>query len=262
MALIAMTLYSTVENGKDEYLKRTLASLKETVNFDRHRLFLSINGTTPLTMSHIADSGIPNIEIIKNEGNIGTAEAINNCWFHRRDDEACIKMDDDIVFNKRNWADDLEDAAACDPTIGQIGCKRRDCIETPCNTNPFYKSELIMLPHQPGQKWFVVEKCNHIMGSAVLHTTGFLKKCGYLYQLGPYGFDDSFASLRANLAGLKTVFLMGIDIEHIDRGDTMFQTWKEKEASSHWVQYHQTVDEYRSGKKSLYYNPFQINPFE
>ena len=251
-----MCVYSTEENKKDDCLYQTLQSLSKTVNWKHHRLFLSINASTKDTFDIINNSGIPGITIIENNGNLGTAEGINKCWLNRHSNESCIKIDDDIVFNTPDWADELEDAADRDPMIGQIGCKRRDCIESPWNSTPFYRSELIMLPHSPGQKWYVVEKCSHIMGSAVLHTTSFLEKCGYLYQLGPYGFDDSFASLRANLAGLKTVFLSKIDIEHVDKGDTGFQKWKENEASSKWAEYHTTVQAYVSGTKSLYYNPF------
>ena len=49
MALIAMAVYSTPENGKDEYLDKNFASLTRTVDFTKHRLILSVNAATEYT---------------------------------------------------------------------------------------------------------------------------------------------------------------------------------------------------------------------
>ena len=167
-------------------------------------------------------------------------------------------MDDDIVIKQEGWLDQLEEAIVREPKIGQVGLKRKDCMETPWRPeNDFYKSELFMLPHQPGEKWIIAEKVNHVMGSCVLHSAALLNKIGYLYQLGPYGFDDSFMSLRSRLSGFINIFLPHIEIDHIDPGTTPYQKWKENEASKVWEKYSDTVRRYSNGTKSLYYNPFQ-----
>lgn len=256
MSLIAMAVYSTPENGKDEYLEKTLKSLQDTVDFKQHRLILSVNAFTARTKTIFSWYEHIISQIIYNEKNLGTAEAINKAWRLRLPGENCVKMDDDVVIHSNDWLYLMEEAVRREPFIGQIGLKRRDCWENPAHENPFYRSELIMLPHSPGEKWIVVERCSHIMGTCVLHASALLDKIGFLFQPGVYGFDDSFMSLRSSLAGFKNVFLTAVDIEHIDRGDTGFQKWKENHASSCWEKYHECVSEYKSGKRSLYYNPF------
>jgi GT2 family glycosyltransferase len=258
MALIAMAVYSTVENKKDEYLNRTLTSLHSTVNFDRHRLILSVNCYTDRTAELIYNFDHIIEKVIYNHNNLGTAEAINLAWKLRFPGEHCVKMDDDIVIHKQGWLDELEYVAAKYPDVGQVGLKRKDCIEAPwLSDNDFYKSELIMLPHNPGEKWTMVEKVNHVMGSCVLHSASLLDKVGYLWQPGVYGFDDSFMSLRSKLSGFINAFLPYIEIDHIDPGDTPYQKWKEVKASEKWMEYQRVVNEFTNKVRPLYYNPFK-----
>lgn len=256
MALIAMAVFSTDENGKDEYLEKTLQSLKETVDFTKHRLILSVNAHTIRTKKAL-EYFAPQIHlVIWNNSNIGTAEAINKAWFFRKAGEHAVKMDDDVVIHHPDWLYLMEESIRRDPTIGQIGLKRRDCWECTDHENVFYRSKLIQLPHKAGEKWITVEQVSHVMGTCVMHSAALLAKVGYLWQPGQYGFDDSFMSLRSKLSGFKNVFLTGVDIEHIDRGDTSFQKWKEQHASAHWQQYHQAHQEYMTGKRCLHYSPF------
>lgn len=258
MAIIGMAIYSTEENGKDEYLDKTLQSLKDTVDFSKHRLQVSVNAFTNITENLIRNKYRGIIDVTHwNKENLGTAEAINKIWRLRSKGENAIKMDDDVVIHTPDWLYLMEEAIRRDSNIGQIGLKRRDCGESPWNQDPFYKSELKMLYHQPGEKWITVEKVNHVMGTCVMHSAALLNKVGYLYQPKLYGFDDSFMSLRSRLSGFYNAFLTAVDIEHIDRGDTRYQKWKEDHANECWKAYHETIAEYKSGKRPLYYNPFE-----
>lgn len=259
MALIAMAVYSTNENGKDEYLEKTLQSLEDTVDYKKHRIILSVNKFTSETLGILKHYSLTHLisEVIYNNENIGTAEAINKAWQRRLPGENAVKMDDDVIIHSKDWLYLMEESIRRDPTIGQIGLKRRDCIESPSNVNEFYKSQLKMLPHEPGEPWIVVEEVSHVMGTCVMHSSALLDKIGYLWQPKLYGFDDSFMSLRSHIANFKTVFLTGVDIEHIDRGDTGFQKWKEQHASECWTEYHISMNEFQSGRRNIYYNPFQ-----
>lgn len=257
MALISMAIFSTEENGKDEYLEKTLQSLKDTVDFTKHRLILSVNGYTQRTKK--AFEYFANIIhlILWNDENIGTAEAINKAWYFRKPGENAVKMDDDVVIHSTDWLYLMEETIRRDPSIGQVGLKRRDCMEFPGHDNSFYRSKLFMLPHKPGEKWITVEQVSHVMGTCVMHSSALLDKVGYLWQPGQYGFDDSFMSLRSHLAGFINVFLTAVDIEHIDRGDTPFQKWKEDHSSSYWGEYHEAAADFKSGNRPLYYDPFE-----
>jgi GT2 family glycosyltransferase len=258
MALIAMAVYSTEENGKDEYLADTLNSLVCTVDFlTEHRLMVSVNAATPQTIEILEAYETIIDKAIFNKTNLGTAEAINLIWKERNPGENCIKMDDDVIIHNEDWVYLMEEAIRRDPTIGQIGLKRRDCMESPFNPEPMYTSELIMLPHKPGEKWIVVEKVKHVMGTCQMYSSALLDRIGYLKQPYLYGFDDVIASFRSNMAGFKNVFLCGVDIEHIDPGTSPFQKWKEQHASESWAMYHKIIADYKSGKEPIYYNPFQ-----
>jgi GT2 family glycosyltransferase len=260
MALIAMAVYSTPENKKDECLFKTLNSLYSTVDFSKHRLILSVNAYTDETYRILSEEFGGMIQrVIFNSSNLGTAEAINLAWQNRHQGEHAIKMDDDIVIHQVGWLDQLEYVVSRYPHIGQAGLKRKDCIEAPwLSDNDFYQSKLEMLPHNPGEKWVAVEKVNHVMGSCVLHSASLLDKVGYLWQPGVYGFDDSFMSLRSKLAGFENVFLPHIEIDHIDDGGTPYQQWKVDRAGEKWNEYVLIHRQLVDGSRPLYYNPFHL----
>ena len=248
-----MAVYDTAENKRTEYTERTLQSLLKTVDFTRHRLFIVDNDSCRETQDLYNRYDFSFITIIKLEENTGTAEAINRAWKQRRPGEHCIKIDNDVEIHHRGWVEEMEEAIAREPLLGQIGLKRKDCWEHPAHENGELRSSLIMLPHTPGERWIVVEKAKHIIGTCVMHSSALLDKVGYLYQPGLYGYDDVLMSWRSYLAGFFSAFLPHINIDHIDDGTTPFQGWKERHAGQYSKVVSDLVDEYISGTKSIYY---------
>jgi GT2 family glycosyltransferase len=252
--LIGMAVYSTHENQKDKCLAQTLASLNDTVDFTKHRLMLSVNARTEETMhiirmyNHIID------EVFFNHENIGTARAINKCWALREPGEHCIKCDDDWVVNDYNgWLDDMEECIRRDPKIGQVALKRKDCWENPAHEHPDYRSTLQMLQHVPGEKWLIVEKVRHCIGTCVLHNSALLDKVGFLYQPSQYGYDDVIMSHRSEIAGFYNCFIPHVPIDHIDAGTTPYQPWKERHAGEQTQGVIDLVHAMLRGEKSIYY---------
>lgn len=257
MALIGMAVYSTEENKKDECLEKTLSSLFHTVDFTKHRLQLSVNARTKRT-GEIIEKYESIIDLCYiNPTNLGTAEAINKIWKQRRKGEHCIKMDDDVFIHQAGWVDLMEEAIQREPKIGIIGLKRKDCCESPWHPDPQYKSELLMVNQVAGQKWIVVERVHHVMGTCQIYSSALLDKIGYLYQPNLYGFDDVLASYRSEVSGFTNVHLPQIEIDHIDEGNTPYQGWKERHAGEQFPVVNQLVNDYISGVKSVYYNPFE-----
>jgi hypothetical protein len=265
MALIAMAVYCTEENKKDECLLQTLRGLVKTVDFRRHRMGLRINASTLRTAHILRDFcyNSPSVFCIQEatpndngviSDNIGTAKAINKVWLQRKPGEHCIKLDDDIVVHGPGWVDEMEEAIRRDPTIGQIGLKRKDCWEWPGHEQPDWRSELHMLPHKPGEPWQIVEKVKHVIGSCVMHNSALLDKVGYLYQPSLYGYDDVIMSHRTHLAGFYSCFLPHINIDHIDPGDTPYQGWKERHSGEQTQGVINLVHEMYNGTKPIYYN--------
>lgn len=257
--VIGMAVYSTEENRKDECLEKCLASLMaQLLDNKDYKLVLSVNGMTNNTIEFIRlfkRLGVVH-DVIFNDTNIGTAEAINKVW-ERYPNSHCLKMDDDVVIHSTNWLDLMVECIERDPNIGIIGLKRKDCWEKPSNPNPDYKSELIMLPQEAGQKWLIVEKVKHVIGTCQLYNRALLDKIGYLYQPSLYGYDDVLASWRSHIAGFKNVHFPQIEIDHIDDGKTPYQGWKERHSGEQTQNVIRIVDQYLNGTKSIYYNPFQ-----
>lgn len=258
-----MSIFDTVENDRTKFTQRTLDSLLKTVDLTKHRLFLVDNASCQATKDFLDSfkkmnyTYHKNITIITNEVNLGTAEAVNLAWKHRLPGEHAIKMDNDVVIHQSGWVEYLEEAANRDPKLGQIGLKRKDCDETPWHRDIFYRSIPMMLPHQKGQRWLLVERTNHVIGTCVLHSDNLLEKTGYMYQPGLYGFDDALFSYRSLKAGFFNYFLSHVEVDHIDDGSNPYQKVKEAQASEKWAAYQQTLREYEAGTRSIHYNPFK-----
>lgn len=253
-----MAVYSTEENKKDECLLKTLNSLADTVDFKKHRLMLSVNGYTEETEAILwGFQDIISI-IYRNEKNLGTAEAINRVWQNRKPGEHAIKMDDDVVIHSAGWIDLMEEAISREPKIGIVALKRKDLIQTTWHEDANYRSELIMLPHEPGQKWITIERTSDIMGTCTMFNSDLLDKIGYLKQPAIYGYDDTIASWRSHLSGFWNCFINHIEIDHIDNLAGPYQEWKHKHSGEHTTAMISEVHEYINKTKSLYYNPFEV----
>lgn len=258
MALISIAVFDTEENQRSELTRRTVESLIKTVDFTKHRLIVVDNNSCKKTKDYL-DYYIKDHILNKNSKcitlpeNLGTARAINKTWQLRLPGEHCIKMDNDIVIHQSGWVDEMEAAISKDPLIGQIGLKRKDLWEYPTHPEPDFKSELIMLPHVAGEDWKIVEKVKHVIGSCVMHSSALLDKVGYLYQPSLYGYDDVIMSHRTQLAGFYSCFLPHINIDHIDPGETEYQSWKEKHSGEQTQAVISLVHEMYNGTKPIYY---------
>jgi len=262
MALIAMAVHDTKENNRTPLTDRTIDSLLHTVNFDRHRLFISDNGSCEATQDlyiklvqfwTLHKYPFENLTIIKNGENLGTAKAVNKAWKFRKPGEHCVKMDNDVVIHYQGWVEEMEEAIRIEPMLGQVGLKRKDCWEYPEHENPEIRSKLIMLPHAAWERWIVVEQAKHIIGTCVMHNSALLDKVGYLFQPGVYGYDDVLMSWRSYLAGFISVFLPHINIDHIDPGGDEYTDWKGRHSGQYSRTVSDIVDQYIAGTKSLYH---------
>lgn len=254
MALIAMAVHDTNENGRANLTRQTLKSLFETVDFNKHRLII-VDNNSCFESRHVIASYQDHFgfQVIRNPENIGTAKAINKAWELKRPGENCIKMDNDVVIKSSGWVDEMEAAIKAEPAIGQIGLKRKDCWEFPSHENPELRSKLHLLPHNAGERWIIVEQAKHIIGTCVMHSAALLEKVGYLYQPGLYGYDDVLMSWRTHLAGFISVFLPHIEIDHIDPGGDEYTDWKGRHSGQYQKLVSDIVDQYIAGTKSIYY---------
>lgn len=257
-----MAVYDTVENKRTEYTEKTIKSLTETVDFNKHKLFISDNGSCQSTQD-IYDSLLnywglyrfpeSHLTIQKNGENLGTANAVNKGLKVRSEGEHCIKIDNDVVIHQKGWVDEMEEAINREPLIGILGLKRKDLWQYPEHPEKQYKSTLAMLPHRAGERWIIVEITKDIMGTCTMFNSSLLDKVGGLYQPSLYGYDDVLMCYRSNIAGFINAFLTHIHIDHIDTGLTDYASWKHEESGRVTQEMIKLVDKYISGEVSIKY---------
>jgi hypothetical protein len=85
-----------------------------------------------------------------------------------------------------------------------------------------------------------------------MFNSALLDKIGYLYQPRLYGFDDSLAAIRCQVAGFYSCFLPHIEIDHIDTGETAYQGWKQKHAGEDMAEYNRLKHGYMDGSINIY----------
>jgi len=267
--LMAVAVHELEDSGRTALTDRTLQSLLNTVDFNRHKLYIIDNASCEATHAifkkfakEFTQKFNPsNLTIIWNEENLGTAKAINKAWIHRQPGQHCIKMDNDVEYHQSGWVDLMVECAEREPKLGIIGLKRKDCWEHALmsdgteHKDPSLRSKLFMLPHQPGEKWLIVEAVNHVMGTCQLYTSALLDKIGYLYQPSLYGWDDVLAAQRSHLAGFWNVFIPSVEIDHIDPGGTLYQNWKERHAGEAIKELHEVQTGYANGTRPIYEQP-------
>ena len=255
MSLITMVVWDTEENQRHEYTNESLLCLRDTVDWRKHRMVISDNGSCPESQEITKKlGGLINAHIIYNKENIGTARALNKGLALRKPNEHCVKIDGDIVIHETGWADKMEEVFERDPSYGIIGLKRKDLAQYPTNPDLTFKSELVMLPHETGQTWITVEECGDIIGSCTMFNYRLIDAIGYSFQPGIYGFEDVLYGLRGRLAGFKNGFLSHIVIDHIDRGDNGYTPLKQRLAAEKWDEYRNIHQEYVDGVRPIYYD--------
>jgi GT2 family glycosyltransferase len=257
-ALIAMAIHDTPENKRHQYTKRCVFRLQETDAMSHDVYLVSSGSTCPDTLAMLErmqrTSSWANVILL--DENVGTARAINEAWKHRTPGQPAVKMDNDVYIHDAEWVTPMLEAVRREPRLGIVGCKRKDCWEHPAHDNPDLRSALHMLPKEPGERWLVIERVFHVMGTCQMYSPALLERIGYLFQPGLYGYDDVLSAHRCIAAGMFSAFLPHIHIDHIDPGDTPFQSWKERHAGLHTDEVIRIAAEYRSGVRPIYFNPF------
>lgn len=260
MSLITCAVYDTEENGRTTLTAQTLESLYKTVDFNRHKIIIVDNNSCEAT-KQIIESFVYRVneficpdaaQSIHLPNNVGTAKAINLGWVRRDPGQHCVKIDNDVVIHSKGWADEMEYAISKMPEIGIIGLKRKDLIECTTHEVKEWRSELVQLPHEPGERWVVIERVLGVMGTCKMVNSKLIDAIGYLSQPTVYGFDDSIYSCRSRIAGFINCFLPHIEIDHIDPGGTDYTEWKRKHAGDTIAYAQQMIREYETGVKNIY----------
>ena len=179
-----MASYVTETNNRLEYAKDTLLDLLATVDFTKHELFISDNGSCQVMLDyyewfkHRFNNLFPkeNLTISFNGKNLGTAEAVNLGIRERKPNQYVIKIDSDVTIGKIGWVDDMEECFDRYPNLGILGLKRTELIQHPEHENPAYRTQLKFLPHERGDSWVIIEICKDIIGTCTMFSPQLLDK--------------------------------------------------------------------------------------
>jgi GT2 family glycosyltransferase len=247
-------VYDTDSNKRTDYTIQTYQSLVETTNSETTRIIFIDNDSCQRTKKFLSQIKNKNIYVITNNQNIGTAEAINLA-LKTRNNEYCIKMDNDVVVNELGWVEKMIRCFEKDPKLGILGLKRVDLPNSP--TSKEYPTELKFLPHELGEPWLIVEECKDIIGTCTMYSPKLIDKVGYLYQPSIYGFDDVLMCSRSILSGFYNAFYPSVEIQHIDDGKNPYTEWKRKYAGIYLPKIEGIIKEYTEGTRPIYYNPFE-----
>lgn len=255
MALICMAVHDTEENKRSKYTAETLQSLCETVDLEKHFLFISDNNSCLRTQdiyeflpNHLTDKAKTHLIIVKNKTNLGTAGAINLGIKLREKNQVIIKIDNDCVVHEKGWVEKLEEVFNLDPTIGIAGLKRDDIPQNPNHPDPEARTILEQLGEQ------TIEICPDIMGTCTAFNPLLLDKIGYMNQPSVYGFDDVLISVRSIAAGFRNCFFPDIKITHLDEGGDAYCDWKKREAGVYLQEVSHLINMYKTGKLDPYYD--------
>jgi GT2 family glycosyltransferase len=254
MIVICCVTYDNENNGRHEYTVKTYESLMQTVDFDTTRIIFIDNNSFDKTKSFLKKIKSKNIDIIYNEANVGTAEGINKGIFTCSKEDYVIKLDNDVTFGRLGWADEMKRIMELDNSIGVLGLKRKDLLDSP--TCKEYPTKLEFLKHELGDEWWVIELRDDIIGTCTMISPLLREKIGYLWQPGVYSFDDTILSAKSLIAGFRNAFYPCVIIEHLDKGGTAFTDWKSKYAGMYISQITGIIDDFQFGRRDIYYNPF------
>lgn len=262
---IVMASYVTETNNRLDYAIDTLLGLIDTVDFNKHELFISDNGSCKDMLENYKQfQGFftklfpkENLTIRYNNCNLGTAEAVNFGIKERKLNQFVIKIDSDITVSQSGWVEEMEECFDRYPNLGILGLKRTEVMQKADHENPSYRTKLVSAPHTRGQKWIILELCDDIIGSCTMFSPSLLDKIGYLFQPANYGWDDVLACVRSEKAGFVNAFLPHIQVVHLDNGEGDYVKQKMKEAERTITQFSEIAEDYKSGVRDIYYNPFE-----
>lgn len=305
MALLAMAVWDTPENKRHELTKFTIGYLYKTVNKEKHQVIIVNNGSTDEKTLNLFVSMRRDNSVIWNQENVGQARALNQAWQLRKPGEHVARCDSDIAIAEPGWLDKLEACVGRDmtrrdalpgliaavtghdkksialkrslqeeldfPQLGIIGLKRKDLWERPNHLDKPWRSELRMLPHEPGQDWLVAERVGvceddpdvepgdilgSVIGTCQLISSRLFDRIGYLWNnRWLWGHEDSLYAARAKKAGFWSGFYPSIGLEHTDPCDTPYQSWKERNGMSQQAAFERFKREYLIGKRNIYHGP-------
>lgn len=184
-----------------ELTKQSLPSFIDTAS-EKIPYMISIvdNGSSDGTQDYLKElfeqKKIHNLLLLPN--NIGISKAHNTMWKLYDDIDFYGKIDNDMLFKKPNWLDEIVNVLNNSPELGATAylCNHQHQHQIVNNGKVSYRNSIGNL----GGACYFIPRHIH-------------KKIGFWCEkYGPYGEEDADYSLRLFNSGLKNAYMMDMDV--------------------------------------------------
>jgi GT2 family glycosyltransferase len=215
MALIAFVTCDTLVNRRHTLTASHLRWLIDATDLKRHRVFLSDDvSDDPMTLA-LLDAPPPGVRVERALERRGAGGATNAVWRHRSPGEVCIRVDNDVRIEDRDWADRIEEALEAAPNVGLLGVPTAG-LSIP--DGPTYW----VTGGTPPKRWLglIPEPKHTIMGNLHAVSSRLIDTIGGqdVFPLS-YGWEDALYTHRARLAGFEPAWLPQVHAVHADPFD-------------------------------------------
>lgn len=199
---------------RERHLMQAIDSLAQTVRDDR--IVFYNNGITPTCLQRIS-SKLPQAMVIGDGTNIGTWRGLNAILDMREPDEVFCKYDSDVVCDTIGWTKILADVMEFSK-VAAAGPKFSLNDYNPQHRSAEYRTALDLLRSPTTGEWYAVEYSNYLCGAMQAWSPECIKRLGYVWGPGLYGWEDVVWSDRINAARMRSLFVHRIQAYHVDEG--------------------------------------------
>ena len=222
--------------------KQCIPNVRKTASSNiPYQITVVDNGSTDGSREYLKEllnQGIINHLILLKE-NIGVSKGSNLAWKSFDDIEIFAKIDNDVVFNKENWLDDIVHVLDNAPEIGALGynCEGK-------NMYPVVDNQKVSYRHKGGN---IGGACHFIP----LHVK---EKLGYWNEgFDLYGEEDADYGMRIIFSGLRNAYMVDETVmDHLPEPQNEYTAFKAKQRHDNFCGlWDRIMGEYRDGRRPL-----------
>lgn len=226
-----------------EYTEDCIPNIRETAS-DSIPFTITVvdNGSsdgTPEKLKKFLDDGIID-HLVLLKKNIGVAKAQNIGWLLQPKAQFYGKIDNDVLFRKNGWLDDIMTIFNHTKKIGALGyqCSGDSTTYPTVRENGVYYNE--KNGNIGGACFFVPKKISDELG----HWNE-----GY----GKYGEEDADYGMRITVSGYKNCYMVDRNVmTHLPEQDAEYRKFKDDEREDNFKKGFWTIiNEYKTNRRSL-----------
>lgn len=243
MEYIAEVNLVVVTYNRLEYTKECIPSIRETASgYIPYIITVVDNGSTDGTQEvlkqYLEKGIIDNLILLKS--NMGISRAQNIGWKMFDDIPYYAKIDNDMVFNKEGWLDDIIEIFNKTDKIGALGYQcNDDGAEYP-------------IVSDNGVKYRI--KNGNIGGACFFVPKHIKDELGYWNEsFGKYGEEDADYGMRVTVGGFRNAYMIDTEvITHLpdEKGD--YRDFKDRERDENLKgSFWNIIKEYQNGTRPL-----------